>query len=134
MITSGSGLSAKVAANTTQFREGMTAAGFQILGENHHICPVFLGDAKLASTMAERMLGKRLTQRIILRLLLQEFTLSFWNFETGKGIYVIGFSYPVVPKGKARIRVQISAAHSTADIDRTIEAFTSVGRELGVVQ
>ena len=58
MITSGSGLSAKVAANTTQFREGMTAAGFQILGENHPICPVFLGDAKLASTMAERMLGK----------------------------------------------------------------------------
>ena len=54
--------------------------------------------------------------------------------ETGKGIYVIGFSYPVVPKGKARIRVQISAAHSTTDIDRTIEAFTAVGRELGVVQ
>jgi glycine C-acetyltransferase len=52
----------------------------------------------------------------------------------GKGIYVIGFSYPVVPKGKARIRVQISAAHSTTDIDRTIEAFTAVGRELGVVQ
>jgi len=107
LITNGSGLSAKVAANTTQFRDGMAAAGFQILGENHPICPVFLGDAKLASTMAERMLSQ--------------------------GIYVIGFSYPVVPKGKARIRVQISAAHSTADIDRTIEAFTAVGRELGVV-
>lgn len=55
----GSGLSQKVAANTTRFRHGMTSAGFEILGENHPICPVFLGDAKLASTMAERMLGKR---------------------------------------------------------------------------
>jgi len=59
---------------------------------------------------------------------------NFMFKKIGKGIYVIGFSYPVVPNGKARIRVQISAAHSTTDIDRTIEAFTAVGRELGVVQ
>ncbi|EFX83180.1 hypothetical protein DAPPUDRAFT_302058 [Daphnia pulex] len=107
LVMGGSGLSQKVAANTTRFRQGMTSAGFKILGENHPICPVFLEDAKLASTMAERMLSR--------------------------GIYVIGFSYPVVPKGKARIRVQISAAHSFDDIDRTIEAFISVGRELGVI-
>jgi len=107
LITGGSGLFEKVATNTKRFREGMTAAGFQILGENHPISPVFLGDAKLAAVMAEKMLKR--------------------------GIYVIGFSYPVVPKGKARIRVQISAAHSESDIDRTIDAFTQVGRELGVI-
>jgi len=107
LITGGSGLFEKVATNTKRFRDGMTAAGFQILGENHPISPVFLGDAKLAATMAEKMLSR--------------------------GIYVIGFSYPVVPKGKARIRVQISAAHSESDIDRTIDAFTQVGRELGVI-
>ncbi|XP_057374088.1 2-amino-3-ketobutyrate coenzyme A ligase, mitochondrial-like [Daphnia carinata] len=107
LVMGGSGLSQKVAANTARFRHGITSAGFQILGENHPICPVFLGDAKLAATMAEKMLGR--------------------------GIYVIGFSYPVVPKGKARIRVQISAAHSFDDIDRTIEAFIAVGRELNVI-
>jgi len=107
LIMGGSGLSEKVATNTKRFREAMTAAGFQIMGENHPIAPVFLGDAKLASVMAEKMLSR--------------------------GIYVIGFSYPVVPKGKARIRVQISAAHSDSDIDRTVEAFTQVGRELGVI-
>jgi glycine C-acetyltransferase len=67
-----------------------------------------LGDARLAADMAQRLLGH--------------------------GIYVIGFSYPVVPKGQARIRVQISAAHSEADIDRAISAFATVGRELGVVK
>lgn len=107
LVMKGSGLSEKVAGNTTRFRNGMTSAGFTILGENHPICPVFLGDAKLAADMADKMLGK--------------------------GIYVIGFSFPVVPKGKARIRVQISAAHSNEDIDRTIEAFVDVGRQLGVV-
>jgi len=107
LITSGGGLFEKVATNTKRFRDGMTAAGFTILGENHPISPVFLGDAKLAATMADKMLER--------------------------GIYVIGFSYPVVPKGKARIRVQISAAHSESDIDRTVEAFTQVGRELGVI-
>ena len=127
----GSGLSEKVAANTTRFRNGMTSAGFQILGENHPICPVFLGDAKLAADMAEKMLSRILfnySSRLKDKLLI----LLLWT--VGKGIYVIGFSYPVVPKGKARIRVQISAAHSFADIDRTIEAFVEVGRQLGVVQ
>lgn len=125
----GSGLSQKVAANTARFRQGMTSAGFQILGENHPICPVFLGDAKLASTMAEKMLGKQSFP------VLKAHSNVRYSIDslTGRGIYVIGFSYPVVPKGKARIRVQISAAHSFDDIDRTIEAFTTVGRELGVI-
>ena len=74
----------------------------------HPITPVMLGDAKLAGDMAQRLLGH--------------------------GIYVIGFSYPVVPKGQARIRVQVSAAHSTDDLDRAIAAFATVGRELGVVK
>lgn len=122
-------MSQKVAANTARFRQGMTSAGFQILGENHPICPVFLGDAKLASTMAEKMLGKQSFP------VLKAHSNVRYSIDslTGRGIYVIGFSYPVVPKGKARIRVQISAAHSFDDIDRTIEAFTTVGRELGVI-
>lgn len=107
LIVGGSGLSQKVAANTQRFRSAMTAAGFHVLGDGHPICPVFLGDARLAATMAEEMLER--------------------------GIYVIGFSFPVVPKGKARIRVQISAAHSFDDIDRTVDAFIEVGRRLGVV-
>jgi glycine C-acetyltransferase len=123
----GSGLSQKVAANTARFRQGMTSAGFKILGENHPICPVFLEDAKLASTMAERMLSKTCPNNQKSRVNPSR------GLLTGQGIYVIGFSYPVVPKGKARIRVQISAAHSFDDIDRTIEAFISVGRELGVI-
>ncbi|XP_063796600.1 2-amino-3-ketobutyrate coenzyme A ligase, mitochondrial [Pseudophryne corroboree] len=96
-----------MAAKTARFRKKMTAAGFTIGGNDHPICPVMLGDARLAATMAEDMLER--------------------------GIYVIGFSFPVVPKGKARIRVQISAAHSDEDIDRCVEAFTEVGRKHGVV-
>ena len=93
--------------NTTRFRAGMTKAGLAIRPGTHPITPVMLGDAKLAADMAQRLLGH--------------------------GIYVIGFSYPVVPKGQARIRVQLSAAHSEDDVDRAISAFTTVGRELGVV-
>lgn len=93
--------------NTKQFRDGMTKAGFTISGENHPIAPVMLGDAKLARLMADEMLKE--------------------------GIYVIGFSFPVVPKGKARIRVQISAAHTTAEIDKAINAFIKVGRNLKVI-
>lgn len=93
--------------NTKQFRDGMTKAGFTIAGENHPIAPVMLGDAKLARLMADEMLKE--------------------------GIYVIGFSFPVVPKGKARIRVQISAAHTTAEIDKAINAFIKVGRNLKVI-
>uniref|UniRef100_A0A8D2IHV5 Glycine C-acetyltransferase n=1 Tax=Urocitellus parryii TaxID=9999 RepID=A0A8D2IHV5_UROPR len=91
-----------MAAKTQRFRTKMEAAGFTISGASHPICPVMLGDARLASCMADDMLKR--------------------------GIFVIGFSYPVVPKGKARIRVQISAVHSEEDIDRCVEAFVEVGR------
>jgi len=93
--------------NTTQFREAMTAAGFAIRPGVHPIVPIMLGEARLAGTMADAMLKR--------------------------GIYVIGFSYPVVPKGQARIRVQLSAAHTPEHIDRAVAAFTEVGRELGVI-
>jgi glycine C-acetyltransferase len=97
----------RLEANTKRFRDGLTSAGFAITPGVHPIVPIMLGEAKLAVTMASRMLEE--------------------------GIYVIGFSYPVVPKGQARIRVQLSAAHTPAHIDRALEAFTKVGRELGVI-
>lgn len=100
-------LAQKVAGLTQLFRSRMTAAGFTVSGDDHPICPVMLGDARLAADFADGMLEQ--------------------------GVYVIGFSYPVVPKGKARIRVQISAAHSTEDIDRTVDAFIEVGRKFGVI-
>ena len=93
--------------NSERFRRGMEAAGFTLAGADHPIIPVMLGDAKLASAMADRMLAE--------------------------GIYVIGFSFPVVPRGEARIRTQMSAAHTSDHIDQAIEAFTKVGRELGVI-
>jgi glycine C-acetyltransferase len=98
----------KLEANTKRFRAGMTKAGLAIREGTHPITPVMLGDARLAVDMAQRLLSH--------------------------GIYVIGFSYPVVPKGQARIRVQISAAHSEEDIDRALTAFATVGKELGVVK
>lgn len=85
----------------------MTKLGFELAGAGHPIIPVMLGDAALAQEMAQRLLGH--------------------------GIYVIGFSFPVVPKGQARIRTQMSAAHSEEDIDRAVAAFGEVGKELGVV-
>ncbi|XP_061395768.1 2-amino-3-ketobutyrate coenzyme A ligase, mitochondrial [Musca vetustissima] len=108
MLLKSSELTEKVQTNTKHFRDAMTKAGFTIAGENHPICPVMLGDARLASIFADEMLKR--------------------------GIYVIGFSYPVVPKGKARIRVQISAAHTKDDIDHAIAAFTEVGKSLKVIQ
>jgi glycine C-acetyltransferase len=93
--------------NTGYFRSRMAAAGFEINPGDHPIVPIMLGDAKLAVEMAEGMLAE--------------------------GIYVIAFSYPVVPKGKARIRVQISAALTTAQLDHAIEAFAKVGKSLGVI-
>ncbi|KAG5279882.1 hypothetical protein AALO_G00082580 [Alosa alosa] len=96
-----------MAAKTMRFRNAMTQAGFTISGAAHPICPVMLGDARLASLMADDMLKL--------------------------GVYVIGFSFPVVPKGKARIRVQISAAHTDEDIDRTVNAFIQTGRKHGVI-
>jgi len=107
MLMDDSTFVSKIKENTTRFRKNMTAAGFTISGEDHPICPVMLGDAQLASDMADDMLDR--------------------------GIFVIGFSYPVVPKGKARIRVQLSAAHTTEDIDRTVEAFIEVGKARNVI-
>ncbi len=94
-------------ANTAQFREGMQKAGFTIKEGIHPIVPVMLGDARKATELADRLLQK--------------------------GIYVIGFSYPVVPKGEARVRVQLSAAHSTADVAKALAAFSEAGKELGVI-
>lgn len=93
--------------NTDLFRTTMKSAGFVINGDNHPICPIMIGDAKLATEFADKMIEK--------------------------GIYVIGFSYPVVPKDKARIRVQISAAHSKDDINHAINAFIEIGKELRVI-
>jgi len=94
--------------NAAYFREKMTALGFDLKPGEHPIIPVMLGDAKLASEMADRLLGH--------------------------GIYVIGFSFPVVPQGQARIRTQMSAGHTRAQLDKAVDAFASVGRELGVIQ
>lgn len=97
----------KLEENTTYFREKMTAAGFDIKPGEHAIVPIMLYDAVLSQQMAEKLLEK--------------------------GVYVIGFYYPVVPKGQARIRVQISAGHDRKHLDQAIAAFTEVGRELGVI-
>jgi glycine C-acetyltransferase len=94
--------------NTQYFREQITAAGFDIKPGTHPIVPIMLYDAVVSQTMAEKLLEK--------------------------GIYVIGFYYPVVPKGQARIRVQISAAHTREHLDKAIQAFTEVGKELGVIK
>ncbi|RVD21490.1 glycine C-acetyltransferase [Mesorhizobium sp. M4B.F.Ca.ET.017.02.2.1] len=107
MIRHGDALRERLYANAARFRSQMGKLGFTLAGADHPIIPVMLGDAALAQEMAARMLKR--------------------------GIYVIGFSFPVVPKGQARIRTQMSAAHSSADIDRAVEAFGAVGRELGVI-
>jgi len=107
MIEAGEALRERLYANAERFRSGMTKLGFRLAGADHPIIPVMLGEATLAQQMAEKMLER--------------------------GIYVIGFSFPVVPKGQARIRTQMSAAHTPQDIDRAIEAFGTVGKELGVV-
>jgi glycine C-acetyltransferase len=108
LLSKSGDLRAKLMANTTRFRERMTAAGFDIKPGEHPIAPIMLYDAALAHRLAAAMLER--------------------------GIYVIGFSYPVVPKGEARIRVQLSAAHSEADIDRAVTAFTEAGKALGVIR
>lgn len=97
----------KLHDNSRYFRSQMTALGFDLVPGTHPIIPVMLGDAKLAQTFAAKMLAHQ--------------------------IYVIGFSFPVVPQGKARIRTQMSAAHSKEDLDRAIAAFAAVGKELGVI-
>jgi glycine C-acetyltransferase len=106
LLTESTALRDTLEANTNFFREGMSNLGFTILSGTHPICPVMLGDAALATKFADAMLGR--------------------------GVYVIGFSYPVVPKGKARIRTQISAAHSQEDLQLALDAFAAVRKELGV--
>ena len=93
--------------NAQRFRAAMTAAGFTLAGAGHPIIPVMLGDAQVAGEMAQRLLAE--------------------------GIYVTAFSFPVVPQGKARIRTQMSAAHSDADIDAAVAAFVKIGQQMGVV-
>lgn len=106
LITRSTELRDKLEANTRYFREGLTKAGLTLRPGTHPIVPVMLGDAALSQKFAARMLEK--------------------------GIYVIGFFYPVVPQGMARIRTQVSAAHSRADLDRAIQAFAEVKAELGL--
>ncbi len=125
MITNDSSFAQRINENTSRFRTEMTKAGFKISGEDHAICPVMLGDAKLASDFADDMLSKRQENNKI-------HSISN-NFSLERGIFVIGFSYPVVPKGQARIRVQLSAAHTLEDIDRTIAAFIEVGKARNVI-
>ncbi|MGZ3767125.1 MAG: glycine C-acetyltransferase [Mucilaginibacter sp.] len=108
MLSETTDLRDKLEKNTQYFRTKMTAAGFDIKPGVHPIVPVMLYEAKLAQEFAAKMLEE--------------------------GIYVIGFYYPVVPQGKARIRVQISAAHDTSHLDKAIAAFTKVGKELGVIK
>lgn len=107
MLENDTTLRDQLEANTTYFKNGMKKAGFDIVDGDSAIVPVMLYDAKLSQQMANMLLEK--------------------------GIYVIGFFYPVVPKGKARIRVQLSAAHQTEHLDKAIDAFIEVGRQLNVV-
>jgi glycine C-acetyltransferase len=106
LLSESDDLRIKLFENTRYFREEMSKLGFNILPGTHPIVPIMLGDTMLAQNMAARLLEK--------------------------GIYVIGFSYPVVPKGKARIRIQISAAHSREELDFAIRQFAEVKEELRI--
>lgn len=107
MLADGQALRDALKENSAYFRERMTDAGFTLAGADHAIIPVMLGDAKVAAEMADRLLKE--------------------------GIYVIGFSFPVVPKGAARIRTQMSAAHTREQLDKAIDAFIRIGKEMGVI-
>ncbi|WP_445780211.1 glycine C-acetyltransferase [Shewanella sp.] len=107
MLKTGQELREAVWENSRYFREKMSAAGFTLGGADHAIIPVMLGDAKLASDFANKLLAEH--------------------------IYVIGFSFPVVPKGQARIRTQMSAAHTREQLDHAIDAFTRIGKEMGII-
>lgn len=107
LVEQGDDLRKHLFENARHFRAGMTKAGFNLLAGEHPIIPVMLGEAKLAQDMASKLYQR--------------------------GIYVTGFFFPVVPQGKARIRTQMSAAHSSEDIDAAIAAFTAVGKEMGVI-
>jgi glycine C-acetyltransferase len=110
LLTSAEGadLRQRVQANGERFRRAMTGLGFDLVAGAHPIIPIMLGDAALATRMADALLVE--------------------------GVYVIGFSYPVVPKGKARIRTQMSAAHTPQQIDQAVAAFAKVGKALGVIR
>jgi glycine C-acetyltransferase len=108
MLTETTSLRDKLWESTQYFRKEMTAAGFDIKPGEHPIVPVMLYDAKLSQDFAAKLLDE--------------------------GVYVVGFYYPVVPKGQARIRVQISAAHDRNHLDHAIAAFKKIGKELGVIQ
>ena len=107
LLAEGDELRARLRRNSAHFRQRMSKAGFTLAGADHAIIPVMLGDAKVAADMAARMLQK--------------------------GIYVVGFSFPVVPQGKARIRTQMSAAHTIEQIDLAVDAFIEVGQQVGVI-
>lgn len=107
LLAKSSSLREQLIQNSQYFRQRMSEAGFELAGADHAIIPVMLGDAKLAAQMAEKMLER--------------------------DIYVVGFSFPVVPQNKARIRTQMSASHTKQQLDRAIDAFIEVGKELGVI-
>lgn len=107
LLSNGDDLRTRLQENSQYFRKKMTSLGFNLVPGNHPIIPVMLGDAKLAQEFAKKMLDH--------------------------GVYVIGFSYPVVPQGKARIRTQMSAAHTKTDLDHALNAFETVGKEFGVI-
>ena len=107
MLDGNTELRDRLESNTRYFKKGMKSAGFDIIDGDSAIVPVMLYDAKLSQQMADKLLEE--------------------------GIYVIGFFYPVVPKGKARIRVQLSAAHTKAHLDAAINAFTKVAKELKIL-
>jgi glycine C-acetyltransferase len=107
LLTASDALRVKLRENGAFFRAGMEKLGFRLSPGSHPIVPVLLGDARLAGEMAERLLGE--------------------------GIYAVGFSFPVVPKGQARIRTQMSAAHERPHLERALWAFGKVGKELGVI-
>ncbi|MCH8347087.1 MAG: glycine C-acetyltransferase [Proteobacteria bacterium] len=107
LIKDGDALRKKLMDNAAYFRKGMEKAGFDLVPGNHPIIPVMLGEARVAQDMAAKLLER--------------------------GIYVIGFFFPVVPRGEARIRAQMSAAHTTEQLDQAITAFSEVGKELGVI-
>jgi len=107
LVEQGDALRATLYENAAFFRTQLTALGFRLIPGAHPIIPVMLGAASLATAMADRLLKE--------------------------GVYVIGFSYPVVPEGQARIRVQMSAAHTREQLERAVTAFKKVGMELGVI-
>jgi glycine C-acetyltransferase len=108
MLSENTSLRDKLAENTAYFKKGMKEAGFDIIDGDSAIVPVMLYDAKLSQQMADMLLEE--------------------------GIYVIGFFFPVVPKGKARIRVQLSAAHTRAHLDKAVNAFIKIGKKLDVIK